>query len=84
VLDRLEDAGWIAGRWEDQHPEPNKPRRRFYHLTPTGVTEARTLLAARRPRALTLPPRLEPGLARPGPGLVLLRWRPTWLPGDLR
>jgi PadR family transcriptional regulator, regulatory protein PadR len=52
VLDRLEDAGWITGQWEAQHPEPNKPRRRFYRLTDAGVTAARDLLAARRPQAL--------------------------------
>jgi PadR family transcriptional regulator PadR len=27
VLDRLEDIGWISGRWEDENPEPGKPRR---------------------------------------------------------
>lgn len=77
VLDRLEDAGWITGRWEDQHPEPNKPRRRFYRLTPTGVIKAKELLAARRPRGLARPPKPEPGLAP-------LRWRPTLMPGDSR
>jgi PadR family transcriptional regulator, regulatory protein PadR len=77
VLDRLEDAGWITGQWEDQHPEPSKPRRRFYRLTPTGVTEAKELLSTRRPRALAR----RPG---PGPGLAPLRWRTTLLPGDSR
>jgi DNA-binding PadR family transcriptional regulator len=77
VLDRLEDAGWISGRWEDQHPEPNKPRRRFYRLTPTGVIAARDLLTARRPQALARPPRPEPGLA-------LLPWPLTLLPGGAR
>lgn len=77
VLDRLEDAGWITGRWEDQHPEPNKPRRRFYRLTPTGVIEAEAILAARRPRSLLRSPKPKPGLAPP-------RWRPTLLPGDPR
>lgn len=48
VLDRLEDAGWIIGRWETQHPEPNKPRRRLYRLTPTGARAAHDLLTARR------------------------------------
>lgn len=52
VLDRLEDIGWITGRWEDQHPDPNKPRRRFYHVTPTGTIGARQLLTERRPGAL--------------------------------
>jgi PadR family transcriptional regulator, regulatory protein PadR len=49
VLDRLEDAGWITGRWEAQHPQANKPRRRLYRLTPNGVAAARRLLAERRP-----------------------------------
>jgi len=53
ILDRLEDAGWIAGRWEDRHPEDNKPRRRFYELTPTGVPAARELLTKHRPGALS-------------------------------
>ncbi len=43
VLDRLEGAAWITGRWEDQHPESNKPRRRLYRLTPIGITGARDL-----------------------------------------
>ena len=34
VLDRLEDANWITGRWEDHHPQPNKPRRRFSNSPP--------------------------------------------------
>ena len=52
VLDRLEDMGWIEGRWETENPEPGKPRRRFYRLTPTGRTKARSLLEDRRPTAL--------------------------------
>lgn len=51
VLDRLEDMGWITGRWEE-HAEPGKPRRRLYRLTPAGETGARELLAERRPEAL--------------------------------
>jgi PadR family transcriptional regulator PadR len=61
VLDRLEDIGWVTGRWEDQHPEPSKPRRRFYKITPTGVTGAREILRERRPKAL-----LQPTLPAPG------------------
>jgi PadR family transcriptional regulator PadR len=52
VLDRLEDDGWITGQWEAQHPDSNKPRRRFYRLTAAGVTAAHDLLVARRPQAL--------------------------------
>lgn len=52
VLDRLEDTGWIDGWWEDENPEPGKPRRRFYAITPTGVIGAREILRERRPQAL--------------------------------
>jgi PadR family transcriptional regulator PadR len=52
VLDRLEDTGWISGRWEDENPERGKPRRRLYGITPTGVAGARELLRERRPHAL--------------------------------
>jgi DNA-binding PadR family transcriptional regulator len=76
VVDRLEEAGWIIGRWESENPEPNKPRRRLYRLTPNGVAEARALLSARRPQASRgrRPP--EPGLAR---GLTIL-CRPLRVP----
>jgi PadR family transcriptional regulator, regulatory protein PadR len=63
VLDRLEDAGWITSRWEDHNSQPNKPRRRFYRLTPTGVVSAARLLTARRPDTRYRPQRpTEPGL----------------------
>jgi PadR family transcriptional regulator, regulatory protein PadR len=52
VLDRLEDMGWIDGEWETQNPDPNKPRRRFYRLTPTGQACAAELLSERRPQSL--------------------------------
>jgi PadR family transcriptional regulator, regulatory protein PadR len=45
VLDRLEDAGWISGRWEDENPEPGKPRRRLYSMTPTGLSERKRFSA---------------------------------------
>ncbi|MGH3887942.1 MAG: PadR family transcriptional regulator [Pseudonocardiaceae bacterium] len=79
VLDRLEDAGWITGQWEDQHSESNKPRRRLYRLTPTGLTAARDLLATRRPQALHRDPR--PHQVRPEPGLAFVGWLRTLLPG---
>jgi DNA-binding PadR family transcriptional regulator len=66
VLDRLEHMGWITGRWEDQHPEPSKPRRRFYRLTPTGVLHARQMLRDRRPQALPRQVSRTPGPALPG------------------
>src|SRR5258708_1496623 len=63
VIDRLEDAGWVTGRWEEQPPEVNRPRRRLYRLTPTGAAAVRELLAARRPEALERWRRPAPGLA---------------------
>jgi DNA-binding PadR family transcriptional regulator len=51
VLDRLEDISWVSGWWEEQAAESNKPRRRLYRLTPTGIVKARELLAERRPLA---------------------------------
>jgi PadR family transcriptional regulator PadR len=68
VLDRLEDAGWVTGRWEDQPPNANTPRRRLYQLTPTGAVAARDLLAARRPAALG---RLA---QQPRPGPAFIAW----------
>jgi DNA-binding PadR family transcriptional regulator len=65
VLDRLEDSGWISGRWEDENPEPGKPRRRFYSITPTGAIGAREILHERRPQALR-PRRWAPRPALPG------------------
>jgi PadR family transcriptional regulator len=68
VLDRLEDAGWVTGRWEDQPPNANTPRRRLYRLTLTGAAAARDLLVARRPAALSQ------RAPQPWPGPVLLGW----------
>jgi DNA-binding PadR family transcriptional regulator len=36
VLDRLEDAGWIAGSWEVLPPGESRPRRRYYRRWPPG------------------------------------------------
>jgi PadR family transcriptional regulator PadR len=65
VLDRLEDTGWIHGSWEDENPEPGKPRRRLYSITPTGVIGAREILRERRPQALRSQHRVR-GPALPG------------------
>jgi PadR family transcriptional regulator, regulatory protein PadR len=53
VLDRLEEAGWISSRWERENPDPKRPRRRSYRLTPNGTAQARALLAQRRPSSPT-------------------------------
>ncbi|MEU5366563.1 PadR family transcriptional regulator [Streptomyces sp. NPDC005925] len=83
MLDRLEDAGWITGRWEERNPDPGKPPRRLYRLTPLGEPAARALLAERRPEALrpTSGPRHLP---KPNPlsGFVVAFGRLGWrLPG---
>lgn len=48
MLARLEKAGWVEGRWEREHPEEGKPRRRFYRLTREGRAATQALLAERR------------------------------------
>jgi len=78
VLDRLEDTEWIIGRWEDHHPQPNKPRRRFYQLTPTGAVSACRLLAARRPAAQQRSQRSTK------PGLTFLAWLGGLLMGGVQ
>jgi PadR family transcriptional regulator PadR len=78
VLDRLEDAGWITGCWEDHHPQPNKPRRRFYQLTPTGVVSASRLLTARRPAVRHCSQQFAE------PGLTFTRWLSNLFTGGAR
>ncbi|WP_435209414.1 PadR family transcriptional regulator [Micromonospora sp. bgisy143] len=51
VLERLTAAKLVTARWELEHPDGNKPRRRFYQLTDAGAARARALLAERRPAA---------------------------------
>lgn len=51
VLDRFEDRGWIAGQWEELDQESDKPRRRFYKLTPGGVAGLRDVVATQRSKA---------------------------------
>jgi len=65
IFDRLEDAGWVSGRWDESN-ERGKPPRRYYRLTPTGDHAAKSLLIERRPEALRRGP--LPG-GRPQPGL---------------
>jgi PadR family transcriptional regulator PadR len=70
VLDRLEDARWITGDWEELGPAQSGPRRRFYRMTGEGVPAARALLAQRRPT--TLKPRPTLGFAPIGRLVALL------------
>jgi DNA-binding PadR family transcriptional regulator len=55
ALGRLETMGLLASRWEDAlvAAGENRPRRRFYSLTPAGeeaVADAARAAAAKRPR----------------------------------
>lgn len=55
ILHRLQDAGWIAGHWEEVDVVlESRPARRYYRLTPEGATGARQALADLR--AQTAPP----------------------------
>ncbi len=60
LLQRLEQSGWIVARWEEIDPvEACRPARRYYRLTPLGVSSARSALAELH-AAMTPKPRLEP------------------------
>jgi PadR family transcriptional regulator, regulatory protein PadR len=54
VIDRLQDAGWIEGEWEQQASDDSRPRRRLYKLQGSAVPVARALMAERRPAAVPL------------------------------
>lgn len=43
-VDRLTNLGWIVGTLETSNPEPGRPPRRMYCLTPKGKSAAEQLL----------------------------------------
>ena len=46
LLQRLQQAGWVAAHWEDIDPAAEgRPARRYYQLTAEGVTAGRQALA---------------------------------------
>jgi DNA-binding PadR family transcriptional regulator len=47
VIDRLVEGGLVEGYWEQQEPQDNRPRRRYYRLTDAGVPALSQLLARR-------------------------------------
>ena len=50
---RLEDAGWIEGRWEHIDVETtNRPARRYYRLTAHGLVEAAAALEQHRAKSM--------------------------------
>ncbi|MGH3798311.1 MAG: PadR family transcriptional regulator [Pseudonocardiaceae bacterium] len=62
ILARLEGYGWLESRWEDVDPrEKQRPRRRYYRLTPDGAELSRAALArADDSKARMKRPRLGP------------------------
>ena len=63
ILERLDQAGWIAGQWETGQPS-DRPRRHFYTLTDTGQQQY-TAAQVTRPvrRWLSVQPHLDGGTA---------------------
>jgi PadR family transcriptional regulator PadR len=59
LLERLEQAGWVAGSWEDPAPA-DRPRRRFYEMTGAGRREAAAAIAAREASRRSWLPRAVP------------------------
>lgn len=45
ILDRLESAGWLSSRWEDDSSRPG-PRRRYYEFTKDGASAAHIAMEA--------------------------------------
>jgi DNA-binding PadR family transcriptional regulator len=45
ILLRLEEAGWVESHWESGDPRDlGRPRRRFYKVTATGASRARSAM----------------------------------------
>jgi PadR family transcriptional regulator, regulatory protein PadR len=52
ILVRLERAGWVTPRWENIDPhDEQRPRRRYYKMTPRGIEHAARELARREEKA---------------------------------
>jgi PadR family transcriptional regulator PadR len=49
ILARLEEAGYLAGKWEEGDPNIlRRPRRRYYHITADGEMAFREALIKMR------------------------------------
>lgn len=46
IMTRLEDAGWLTSRWQDDD-NTRGPRKRLYKLTLEGLTHANPIVAER-------------------------------------
>jgi DNA-binding PadR family transcriptional regulator len=63
ILARLENAGWLASRWEEVDPsERGRPRRRYYRINPNSIVTIQAALARTTTSASALA-RLRPGLS---------------------
>lgn len=61
---RLEEAGWIEGRWESIDLEQTRrPARRYYRLTAHGLNEAATALEIHAAKAAAQNPKLMGGFS---------------------
>ena len=50
ILFRLERAGWLESRWENNDPKLlGRPRRRFYSVTALGAQHARSVFQELEP-----------------------------------
>ncbi len=50
MLLRLERAGWLTSRWEEEIPQTlGRPRRRFYEVTGEGAKQARAAARSLQP-----------------------------------
>ena len=67
ILARLERLGWAISEWEANEPSSRGPRRRFYHLSPEGLTKARVVLDERRATRRDSP-RTAVRILKPGRG----------------
>ncbi|MFD0479525.1 helix-turn-helix transcriptional regulator [Nonomuraea thailandensis] len=67
ILSRLEEHGWVEGRWDLSEHVPRGPRRRYYRVTDTGQAAAGRAISRRRPAPPVEP---APVLPRLGGGPV--------------
>jgi len=67
ILARLEGLGWLTSGWESVDPRAvGRPARRYYRLTDTGVTQAKSALARAEANRARLQTRYRPVHAAEG------------------
>lgn len=71
ILVRLERADWVTSRWETINPhDEQRPRRRYYKMTPRGINLATQELERRAEKAASAARRWEWPPNEAVPGLV--------------